>query len=345
VGRREIALRIEEVLRKPACPPLLLYGQRRMGKTSLLYHLPRLLSGRIIPLLVDLQGLPAQAGNPAEFFYALSRAMQIGAHKQREIELPPLPRGESNPFFAFDAWLDALEKVLAPADILLMLDEFIALDHAFASGRLERAAILGFLRHQLQHRPRLKVLLAGSLLLEEIPDWATYLVNARTVRVSGLAEEEVYRLVEQPVPDFALRYTPPARRRVWELTRGHPALVQLLCHEIVMLKNRQPLVSRFLAQPADVEAATPSAINNMRMYFADILTLPGEHLLKELASHGENASIPLSIGQEADTEAESVARDLAHLLKREILEQTGPGKYRFRIELVRRACEAFYKVK
>ncbi|RKZ42394.1 MAG: hypothetical protein DRQ49_02120 [Gammaproteobacteria bacterium] len=80
-----------------------------------------------------------------------------------------------------------------------MLDEFIALDHAFAQNRLDKHNILGLLRHPFQHRSRLKMLLCGSLAIEELQHWASYLVNVRTVHLSYLTEAETYQLIEAQI--------------------------------------------------------------------------------------------------------------------------------------------------
>ena len=55
VGRSDIAFRLEQWLSNQRCPPLFLYGQRRMGKTSLLLNLGRLMRAEIVPLFVDAQ--------------------------------------------------------------------------------------------------------------------------------------------------------------------------------------------------------------------------------------------------------------------------------------------------
>jgi len=56
-----------------------------------------------------------------------------------------------------------------------VLDEFIALDHAFAQNRLDKLAI------------------------EELQHWASYLVNVRTVHLSYLTEAETYQLIEAQI--------------------------------------------------------------------------------------------------------------------------------------------------
>jgi hypothetical protein len=82
VGRADISVRIEELMRAQDYPPLLLYGQRRMGKTSLLYQLRWLLPNHILPLLIDLQGPPSLASDHAGFLYAIAKQMHSSAASQ-----------------------------------------------------------------------------------------------------------------------------------------------------------------------------------------------------------------------------------------------------------------------
>ncbi len=63
IGRTDISARIEQLLLDRRQPPLLLYGQRRVGKTSLLNNLGRLLPSTIVPLFVDLQGPASRASD------------------------------------------------------------------------------------------------------------------------------------------------------------------------------------------------------------------------------------------------------------------------------------------
>ena len=339
VGRADICERIEQLLRDQRHPPLLLYGQRRMGKTSLLNNLGRLLPSTIVPLFVDLQGPVALAGDHAAFLYNLARAMSESARRQREIIFPALLRAEliADPFSRFDEWLDEVEQTLGDCTALLALDEFEVLDSAFAAGRLQAEAVLGSLRHWVQHRSRFKILLTGSHVVEELSSWANYLINVQVVQIGFLAETETRRLVEQPVKDFALRYEAAATRRVWELTHGHPALTQLLCYEIVALKNQQPPETRRLATVTDVEAATQSALEHGALFFHEIetgqLTSAARTVLQWLAGQGEGAIVAVERVQ--TTWPEEIGPAIKLLLRRELIEYT-KGGYRFQVELIRR---------
>ena len=344
IGRHDVSARIEQLLLDRRRPPLLLYGQRRVGKTSLLNNLGRLLPSTIVPLFVDLQGPASRAQDSLGFLYNVARSLARSAQRQRHVNLPSLSREALavDPFTHFEEWLDKVEAALGDQMALLMLDEFEVLAGALAKGRFDEEAVLGMLRHLIQHRPRFKVLLSGSHTLDEFQRWAGYLINVQVIHIGFLRQTEARQLVEQPVKDFALRYRPVASRRVLTLTRGHPFLVQLLCAEIVALKNEQPPAVRRLATLADVEAAIPPALAHGRFFFADIrqnqVDEVGLALLRTLAALGEGAVAgreALANGLLPEGEAAGLERTLDRLQQRELIE-AADGGYRFQVELVRR---------
>lgn len=339
VGRSDACARIEQLLLDKSSPPLLLYGQRRMGKTSLLNNMGRLLPSTIAPLFVDLQGPASQASDHAGLLYNVARGMTDSARRQRGLDLPLLSRQALalDPFTRFDEWLDEVELALGACTALLALDEFEALESAIARERFDEEAVLGMLRHLIQHRSHFKVLLAGSHTLEELQRWASYLINVQVVHIGYLTQDEARQLVERPVRGFALRYEPDASRRVLDLTRGHPFLVQLLCAEIVALKNEQPPAARRLASLADVETAAPEALAHGSFFFADIqrnqIDEMGLALLRTLAAQGEGAAMSREALEWRL--ARSPDQTLNLLTRRELIE-TAEGGYRFQVELIRR---------
>jgi hypothetical protein len=336
VGRSDISERIERLLLDSRRPPLLLYGQRRTGKTSLLNNLGKLLPSTITPLFIDLQGPTSLAKDYVGFLYNMSRAMITSAKRHRHQQLPALTREKltDDPFTSFDEWLDEIEQQLKPNQtLLLILDEFSALEHVFNKGRLDEVSVLGMFRHIIQHRPRMKMLLSGSHTINEFERWASYLINVQTVQISYLQDNEALQLIEQPVKEFALRYEKSACERVMAITNSHPALVQLLCSEIVTLKNKQPINKRRLAQVSDVNAAIEGALEHGRFFFADIannqVTEKGATILRFLAiRNASEETLRTHYPEEFET-------TMNHLLLRELIELTSDG-YQFQVELIRR---------
>ena len=344
VGRADISARIEQLLLDRRQPPLLLYGQRRMGKTSLLNNLGRLLPSRIVPLFVDLQGPASRASDHAGFLYNIARSMVDSARQQRSLALPTLSRDElaDDPFTCFDEWLDQLEQVLETAEqrtALLTFDEFETLAAPITEGRFSETAVLGMFRNLIQHRPRFKLMLTGSHTLDEFQTWASYLINVQTLHIGYLSEAEARQLIERPVQEFALRYRPEASQRIIALTRGHPALLQLLCAEVVALKNEQPPDQRRQADLADVEAAIPEALAHGSFFFADIqrnqVDETGLSILRFLARQGEGQIVGRDILADQIDQAEQIDETLAQLIRRELIEPVDDG-YRFQVELIRR---------
>ncbi len=340
VGRTDISSRIEQLLVDRRQPPLLLYGQRRVGKTSLLNNLGRLLPTTVVPLFVDLQGPASRAQDEVGFLYNIGRSIARSARRQRLLTIPPLGRDELavDPFTRFDEWLDEVEVALDDQLALLMLDEFEVLATALANGRFNESAILGMLRHLIQHRPRFKVLFAGSHTLDEFQRWSSYLINVQLIHIGYLSQAETRQLVEQPVHDFALRYETAASERVWALTAGHPFLVQLLCAEVVALKNEQEPAVRRLATVADVETAVPAALTHGSFFFADIeqnqVDNVGREVLRLLAQSPAGEIVPRQRLVEYIPSLMALEESLSRLQRRELITAVADG-YMFRVELVR----------
>lgn len=265
--------------------------------------------------------------------------MTASAEKRRDLIFPALARESliDDPFTIFNDWLDEVERALGENTALLALDEFEVLFDALSKGRYSETDVLGMLRHLIQHRPKFKVLLAGSHTLSEFQRWSSYLINVQVIKLSYLKEEEALQLIEHPVRDFALRYEPDASRRVVEVTNGHPMLVQQLCEEIVAFKNEQDPAIRRLARLSDVESAIEDAISHGSMFFADIefnqVDSGGVELLRFIAARGEGAIVNQSeLARQFADELEPV---LELPLRRDLIEPVNGG-YRFQVEMIRR---------
>jgi hypothetical protein len=159
------------------------------------------------------------------------------------------------------------------------------------------------------------------------------------VHIGYLSPTETLQLVEHPVQDFSLRYEPAAAQRVVELTNGHPFLVQLLCAEIVALKNEQPPVNRRLASVADVETAVPEALQHGSFFFADIeqnqVDAVGREILRLMAGYDERETTPREVLVAFVPSLMSLEDALVALQQRELIEAV-EGGYRFQVDLVRR---------
>jgi hypothetical protein len=326
-GRDDLFRVIEESLAAVhQKPTLVLYGQRRSGKTSLLCQLPRRLPPHIVPVYVDVQGA-AQVESTGGFYYNLASAAVREAQQHRRITLPSVSLSEfaAEPGIALNAWCDQVADVLGERLLFVTFDEFEKLEQAIDAGRLSEG-VLDTFRNLIQHRPGLLFLFAGVRTLEEMSrDWHSYFISVRPVKVSYLAESAARELITNPMDDFPLNYEPAAVGHILEATRCQPFLVQLACFELVNLLNspeRRAQGAWRRATLSDVEAALQRALDQGRPYFANLWadSTPGERLiLAALAEAREPLDTARLAGKLAANEA-LVLRDLRHLEHRDLVE-------------------------
>jgi AAA+ ATPase superfamily predicted ATPase len=340
VGRGDIISRIEQLLLDPRHPPILLYGQRRMGKTSLLLNLGNVLPSQIVPCFVDCQGLSGSS-DYAELFYRMGEQMHVSAKRQTGFLLPSmqLKDMESRPFYQMNVWLNQTEELLEKQNkfLLIKLDEFELVSNLLRNTGMEERPFLDLLRHTIQHRPRFKLLFACSHDLSELRNLASYLINTQVIKLSYLEIGEAHQLIQYPLPGFPLRYDPLALNHMIQLTRGHPQLVQLMCYELVTLKNEQPAAQRYLAILDDVEIAAKRSLETGSFFFADIeagQTPPSaKPMLTYLARLGAGQTLDAPTWRAACPQ--QFEENLQICLRRDLIEVRN-GAYCFQIELVRR---------
>ena len=275
-GRATLFRQLETALgsREGQRTTFLLHGQRRTGKTSVLLHLPQRLGTRIVPAFLDLQsGKLGGAQNATGLLGGLADEVVDQAQRYREIRLLPIDRKAliKDPYPAFHDWLDQVEGMLGECILLLCLDEFETLEAAIYDGRLDMR-ILHTLRHIVQHRQRIAVLLSGSHEMAELPaHWASALITTTTLSVSFLAEEDARNLIEEPVTGFPRIYAPAAVEHILHVTHCQPYLVQLICALLVERMNASRRVPPdSYVEVDDVTAVIPVALDRGQNYFLDL---------------------------------------------------------------------------
>ncbi len=337
---------------------IVLHGQRRTGKTSVLYRLRELLANTHVAVLVDMQGKPARG--TADFLYALSDDIVYTLENQRIfVALPARSEYEESPEFTFRSRflrsvVGALDKQSVAErsgpgsrNLLLMFDEFEELQKRVEDGRLE-PEIFPFLRNLMQHEPRLDFLFSGTHKLEELgADYWSILFNiAAYKRITFLDPDEVHRLVTEPVATYGLEYDPLAVERIIQVAAGHPYFTQVVCHEMVAYHNE---TKRNYLTVTCVDQVLERIVERGEAHFKYIWTgaAPDEQrvmlALTDLLPDPDAAATPAQVAEELcrkgyDLPEEALTRALAHLQAKDIVTRSGPQSslYRFKIDLIRR---------
>ncbi|HRQ37345.1 MAG TPA: hypothetical protein PLD25_05460 [Chloroflexota bacterium] len=239
VGRDDVFGFVEEMLvGAHQNNMVILHGQRRTGKTSVLYRLPQLLADTHYAVLIDMQGKPARG--EAEFLYAIADDIVFTLEDQGIVaELPPRAEFAENPEFFFRSrFLRSLTPHLNGKNLLLMFDEFEELQRRVEDGRLQ-PEIFHFLRNLMQHDEHVDFIFAGTHKLEELgAEYWSALFNIAAYRpITFLRPTEMRRLILEPIKQYSTEYDPLAVERIISVTAGHPYFAQLLLHEMMVYHN------------------------------------------------------------------------------------------------------------
>jgi hypothetical protein len=325
--------------------PIVLYGQRRTGKTSVLYQLHRHLDPRYRCIFIDLHGLSLNGMGNLLHGIANSISRSLQRDHQIKVEIPDRPLFLADPRSAFETrFLDEVWSALGDDHLVLMVDEAVRLHEEVQAGGLERE-IFDFLRHLMQHFTRLNFIFSlGSGVEEMTKDYAFLFSVSLYRRISFLEPAAAHELVTRPVRDH-YEVTPQAVTKILQITSGHPYYTQLVCHCMFDLWSRAP---KSVMDVADVEAILGEAIElgsaNLTYVWED--SAPEEKaLMAGVAAAMRDGAGPVIIDDALDAWHEvgvrlperEVARALRSLVSREVL--VGDQAYRFNVDLQRLWCQ------
>ena len=243
---------------------VLLEGNRRAGKTSILKHLQR---DDVLPnhlaVYVSFQGMsghPTLPGVPTEeIFASIATSLIIEAISAGYIlPVPDLPEGfEQKPpklraaiarmslprlihewlgsFKPLDGLEMATRMVLegvAPRKVVLMLDEFDKLQEGIDAG-VTSPQVPENIRFLFQNNIGLAGVLTGSRRIRRLREeyWSALFGFGRSITVTALARDDAARLVEDPVAG-RLAFFPQATQHILDACACQPYLIQLVCESL-----------------------------------------------------------------------------------------------------------------
>ncbi|MBL8044915.1 MAG: ATP-binding protein [Anaerolineales bacterium] len=225
-GRQDILQWAMQELRNPASNALVLFGQRRIGKTSLLLQLQGGLPREaFLPIYFDLQD---QAKRPLNQML-LDLVDTISERAGLELPKPAVPDDRGVWFRRL--FLPEFYKQFGEARRLVFLfDEFDVLDQAAQANLPPTAAanaFFEFLRRLMGEDPRPAFVFVVGRRAEDMNIDFTATFKSSLVReVWTLDADSAEKLVRQAEANGSLKFTDDAVQRVLALTNSHPYLTQ-----------------------------------------------------------------------------------------------------------------------
>ena len=258
-GREKLTARMLSTLHRNS---LMITGERRIGKTTFLHHLKRVLADddggewRFFPVFVDLQGVPEQG-----FFHALIAetvdSLELKPATREQLRFGPDVKGYDARDFSHDLQrvIDELKtRTPRKVKLALLIDEVDVLNEYSESVNQRLRGI--FMKTFSEN---LVAVMSGVGIKRrwksEVSPWYNFFDE---VELKAFSRDEAEALVREPVEGI-FRWRNEAVERVLELSQHRPYLVQKLC---VHALNRMLEQGRSSVRLEDVDAARDAALTD-----------------------------------------------------------------------------------
>ncbi|MCE5272685.1 ATP-binding protein, partial [bacterium] len=321
---------------------IVLFGERRAGKTSVMYQI---LGGRLgphyLPVFVDMQAMAVN--DDWEFLGRIAElTAKAAARYKRQFDLNGFEDRSRNPFATFERFIDSLIETIGQDKLLFLVDEYELIENKVVEGKISKDIFL-FLSGLVEHKPGLFLVFAGTHLLQEREPvyWQTLLQRCDYRNISFLTPNDARRLVQEPVAGQVF-YLGSSVARILRLTAGQPFYTQLVCRNVVEFLNAE---QRNYFYEDDVASIVREIVDNpppQMIYFWAGLGLEERLVLAALAEHCRNSEhyaglndLSVLLRKPSAPAPEAVRLVLDNLCAREILEPNLNRRFRFRMDLFR----------
>ncbi|TWT80648.1 putative type I restriction enzymeP M protein [Planctomycetes bacterium CA13] len=347
---------------------VLLEGNRRAGKSSVLWHLE---GTTAIPgwmgVYCSLQGAEgdSKGGIPtADVFRAIAYELVQSVRKLNGSAVLPdgtildenrkmgisrsLRKGISDdaPFQDFREYVEMILDALSSQNlgILLMLDEFDKLQEGIDKG-VTSPQVPENIRFLVQSLPRFSAILTGSRRLKRMREeyWSALFGLGTRLGVSSLPKPAASRLIVEPVKG-QLAFATPAVDRCYELTAGQPYLLQCLCNRIFDIAAQSKLRSITIDH---VDQAAEALVEDNEHFASlwDYTECDRRRFLLIVLWQERNGSDPMRLGaiqaklEQAGVEVreETLMEDLEYLRELELIDlnsESGGASYTLAIPMM-----------
>jgi type I restriction enzyme M protein len=356
VGREELLDQIRRQVMQSG-NVVLLEGNRRAGKSSILWHLegPNAVPGWL-GVYCSLQGTEGNnsGGIPtAEVFRGI--AYEIVQSVRRLNGKAVLPDGsildgdrklgitkslrqgisEDAPFADFREFLEVTLDSLSSKGLglLLMLDEFDKLQEGIDKG-VTSPQVPENIRFLVQTYPKFSAILTGSRRLKRLREeyWSALFGLGTRFGVTSLPKEPAARLVSEPVKG-RLSYSQDAIDLVYVQTAGQPYLLQCLCNRVFDIAAREGVRSITVDQ---VQKASMALVEDNEHFASlwDYTMFDRRRFLLSLIHREESGPDPLRLGvleeklsaHGVDIDEDSLISDLEYLRELELIDLHGEAR-------------------
>ena len=356
VGRDELLDRLEHsLLAGSGSKSIVMFGQKRAGKSSLLEHLRRRLTRKriVVPVCFSLLDIASDLSVPSFLHRILQGASDVledlryDGRDVPEFSPPAIEEMESHPTLRFHDAMASLVRTMKrhPSDLnfVFLIDEFTDIFKEIRRGRIQRQFMKAW-KAIVEKRYFASVLVGQDIMPAFKAEFPNEFGVTEDIRVTYLDDTAAATLVQKPIGEE--RFAGRAVKWILDLTAGSPYYTMMLCARLVDYMNTTRSVK---VTEADVLAVEDEMLRGERRLTTDKfdnLLSAGDGVLDSGIDPDDTYAVCAAIAQGSETEmwcSRNAIRgfgepDLNKLLldveTRDVVERKG-NAYRLRVGLFR----------
>ncbi|MDJ0796626.1 MAG: AAA-like domain-containing protein [Calothrix sp. MO_167.B12] len=353
VGREDVMRQLEELwVMSEFLQSVVIYGHRRMGKTSILRNAANSVGSGVQVAYINMLNAGNISQGVGEVLMAICDTISETAN------LPPPSDADllNLPYRTFERYLKQIvETQLIPSEqgLIIALDEFEKIEELIAAEKIP-PDFMGYLRGLVQMYSQVAFAFAGLHTLEEMTAdyFQPFFASVIPIHVGFMERAATRQILANPVDigdiaseDFPLDCTPEALDQIYHLTHGQPYLVQLVGFQLVRRYNDQVFEMGHSRDPIftvdDVEAVVnPEFFKRGRYYFDGVWSQAAQdvagqqEILRALAPHPQGLSLQ-ELGEVTGINYEDAQDSLGTLERHDVVKEN-QGRWQIVVELFRR---------
>jgi hypothetical protein len=275
---------------------MLLHGQRRIGKSSVLKQVSNFLqSHEFIFVQFDLQHQIKSSLSNIIHNLATAITDQIRTDEnQLHISTPQKAELEQNINLFSQVFLPNVYKKIEPKEIVLLIDEFDVVNNDSNNINIgDRENFVSYLEKIINEQQNLFVILVIGTHLHDLPNLPRLFTDVPKQEIDVLDDISAEQIIANPTNGI-LTYQPKAIQKILQLSGKHPCFIQVICFTLFEKARRE---DQWIIECTDVEHVSEEAMKKADSFlqsFWQVMTKE-ERLILSTVAEAEKIAIGLGI--------------------------------------------------
>ncbi|WP_392533877.1 ABC transporter substrate-binding protein [Nostoc sp. C117] len=262
---------------------ILLHGQRRIGKSSVLRQVSNFItSNDIIFVQFDLQDKSQSSLTNIIHDLAMAITEQLGIDAEK-LQTPTNTQLEENINLFSEVFLPNIYEKIQHKKIVLLLDEFdVANNETNDINIVEQQTLFPYLKKLLKEHNKLFIIPVIGRYLNDLPNLLSLFKGAPSELIGLLDDTSAKRMIVNPAEGI-LTYEPEAIKEILQLSARHPCFTQVICSALFEQAREN---NKWTIERGDVESILQKAIETADSFsqsFWQVLTVEERIIMSTVA--------------------------------------------------------------